>query len=68
MSYIVERPKLSLAERTYFPTIIGGLKITLGHLIRFVQGKGKVTMSYPEEKWDDSLPEHYRGRSHSRHG
>ncbi len=61
MAYTVPRPKLSLLERTYFPTLIGGLKITLGHFIRFVQGKGKVTMSYPEEKWDASLPEHYRG-------
>lgn len=61
MAYTVERPKLTFAERLYFPTIIGGLKITLGHFIRFVQGKSKVTMQYPEEKWDSSLPEHYRG-------
>ena len=61
MAYVVERPKLTLAERMYFPSILKGLSITLGHFIRFVRGKGKVTMSYPEEKWDASLPAHYRG-------
>ncbi len=61
MSYVVERPKLTLSERLYFPSILKGLSITFGHLFRFITGKGKVTMSYPEEKWDDSLPAHYRG-------
>jgi NADH-quinone oxidoreductase subunit I len=61
MAYIVERPKLTLAERLYFPSILKGLKITLGHLIRLLRGRTKVTMQYPEEKWDASLPSHYRG-------
>ncbi len=61
MSYVVQRPKLSFAERLYFPSILKGMKITLGHFMRFVFGKGKVTMQYPEEKWDAHLPEHYRG-------
>ena len=61
MAYTVQRPKLSLAERLYFPSIIKGMKITLGHLILLMRGKTKVTMQYPEEKWDESLPEHYRG-------
>ncbi|RYD33751.1 MAG: NADH-quinone oxidoreductase subunit I [Verrucomicrobiaceae bacterium] len=61
MSYVVERPKLTLAERMYFPSLVKGLKITLGHLIRLVKGQTKVTMQYPEEKWDASLPAHYRG-------
>lgn len=61
MAYIVERPKLTLAERLYFPSILKGLKITLGHLIWLLRGRTKVTMQYPEEKWDASLPSHYRG-------
>ena len=61
MAYVVERPKLSLAEKLYFPSILKGLKITLGHIIRLMRGRTKVTMQYPEEKWDASLPAHYRG-------
>lgn len=61
MAYIVERPKLTLAERLYFPSILKGLKITLGHFMRLLRGRTKVTMQYPEEKWDASLPAHYRG-------
>ena len=61
MAYTVPRPKLSLAEKLYFPSILKGMKITLGHFIRLVRGKTKVTMQYPEEKWDEHLPEHYRG-------
>ena len=34
MAYTVQRPKLTLAERLYFPSIIKGMKITLGHLIQ----------------------------------
>jgi len=61
MAYVVERPKLSFAEKLYFPSILKGLKITLGHIIRLMRGRTKVTMQYPEEKWDASLPAHYRG-------
>ena len=57
MAYTVPRPKLSFAERLYFPSIMKGMKITIGHLIRLMRGKTKVTMQYPEEKWDESLPE-----------
>ena len=56
---IVSRPKLSWAERMYLPGVLVGLKITAGHFLRFLFGKGKQTMQYPEEKW--TLPEHYRG-------
>ena len=41
--------------------VVDGLRITLGHAIRSLRGKTHVTMQYPEEKWDESLPEHYRG-------
>jgi NADH-quinone oxidoreductase subunit I len=59
VAMIVSRPKLSWAERMYLPGVIVGLKITAGHFLRFVFGKGKVTMQYPEEKW--TLPAGYRG-------
>jgi len=35
--------------------------ITIKHLKNTIFGRTKVTMQYPEEKWDSSLPEHYRG-------
>jgi len=57
----VKRPKLSFGEKLYFPGILKGLKITLGHALRSLKGGGQVTMQYPEEKWDDELPDHYRG-------
>jgi NADH-quinone oxidoreductase subunit I len=61
MAYTVPRPKLTLAERFYLPAILKGLAITFGHLKRMLQGRTKVAMQYPEEKWDASLPDYYRG-------
>ena len=61
MTITVERPKLTLLEKFYFPAIIKGLRITIGHAIRILRRKKKVTMQYPEEKWDDNMPEYYRG-------
>ncbi|MEI6350623.1 MAG: NADH-quinone oxidoreductase subunit I [Verrucomicrobiota bacterium] len=61
MAYKVPRPKLTFAEKIYLPTVLAGLKITLGHLVRMLRGKTHVIMQYPEEKWDANLPEHYRG-------
>jgi NADH-quinone oxidoreductase subunit I len=61
MAYNVTRPKLTLAERAYFPAILTGLRITIGHFMKILSGRKKVTMQYPEEKWDKSLPAHYRG-------
>ena len=58
---VVKRPKLSLAEKMYLPALLGGLRITLGHAIRILQRKKKVTMQYPEERWDSQMPEYYRG-------
>ncbi len=68
----VKRPKLKWYEHLYFPTLFGGLKITFGHAIRSLKSTttGKkdmnssglgVTMQYPETKWDEFLPEWYRG-------
>ena len=61
MAIIVRPPKLSLAEKLYLPGILKGLKITLGHAFRSLFRKGQVTMQYPEQRWDEKLPEHYRG-------
>jgi len=61
MAYQVPRPKLTFAEKIYLPTVLAGLRITLGHLWRMLRGKTHVCMQYPEEKWDSHLPEHYRG-------
>ena len=58
---VVKRPKLSIWEKMYFPAILTGLRITLGHAIRILRKTEKVTMQYPEEKWDAHLPDHYRG-------
>ena len=61
MAYTVARPKLNFAEKAYLPAILTGLRITIGHFINILSGKKKVTMQYPEEKWDNNLPAHYRG-------
>ncbi|MGB0992036.1 MAG: 4Fe-4S binding protein, partial [Akkermansiaceae bacterium] len=68
----LKRPKLTLLEKMYFPAIIKGLYLTARHAFRSVFGKSigadelnssglGVTMQYPEQKWDEHLPEHYRG-------
>jgi len=51
---VLERKPLSLAERTYLPQIVGGLKITMKNLM-----KPPITLEYPEERPD--IPEGYRG-------
>lgn len=61
MAIVVERPKLKWWEQLYLPALAKGLRVTLGHLFRILSGKKKVTMQYPEEKWDSHMPEHYRG-------
>ncbi len=35
--------------------------ITFKHILTSITGKKKVTMQYPEEKWDAHLPDYYRG-------
>ena len=61
MAYAVRRPKLSLAEKAYLPALMEGLGITLKHFFKILTGNRKVTMQYPEEKWDSHLPPYYRG-------
>jgi len=61
MAYSVPRPKLTLSEKVYLPAVVAGLLITIKHFFDILLGKKKVTMQYPEEKWDGDLPPHYRG-------
>ncbi len=61
MAYTIPRPKLTLADKLYLPAIAAGLAITFKHLKNRLTGKTKITMQYPEEKWDSQLPDYYRG-------
>ena len=61
MAYSVPRPKLTLSEKVYLPAVVAGLLITIKHFFDILLGKKKITMQYPEEKWDKDLPPHYRG-------
>lgn len=57
----VEQKKLSLSERLYFPQIIAGMFVTLGHLLKnLFNMKGLPIISYPEVKRIYS--ERFRGR------
>jgi NADH-quinone oxidoreductase subunit I len=58
---LIQRPKLTWWENLYLPSIFKGLVITMRHFLGVLRGKTKVTMQYPEEKWDSHLPEYYRG-------
>ena len=61
MAYTVDRHKLSFSEKIYLPAVLIGLGVTIRHFFDILTGKKKVTMQYPEEKWDTHLPPHYRG-------
>jgi NADH-quinone oxidoreductase subunit I len=61
MAIVVQRPKLKWWEHLFLPALISGMRVTLRHFFATVTGRKKVTMQYPEEKWDAHLPEHYRG-------
>ena len=50
----LERKPLSLAERTYLPAILSGLKTTFARLLRPIE-----TMEYPEQR--PAIPPGYRG-------
>jgi NADH-quinone oxidoreductase subunit I len=53
-SKVLERKPLSLAERSYLPQILGGMKITLRNMF-----KPAVTLEYPDER--PPIPPGYRG-------
>ena len=44
MATVVQRPKLSLLERSYFPALLGGLWITIKHFFKMMAGRTQVTM------------------------
>ena len=54
-SKIVSNKKMSFRERIYFPAILGGMRITFGHLFR-----RKTTVQYPEVTREFS--DIYRGK------
>ena len=39
MSLVLPRPELNLAERLYLPSILGGLWITLKHMVGTIVGR-----------------------------
>ncbi len=61
MTITVPRPRLNWRERLYLPGIAAGLAITFKHFKNMLLGRTKVTMQYPEQKWDSHLPDYYRG-------
>src|SRR5947207_14716613 len=61
MAITVPRPRLTWRERCYLPSIAAGLAITFKHFKNMLFGRTKVTMEYPEQKWDAHLPDYYRG-------
>ena len=54
-------PKSELVGAVYLPAIMSGMAITFRHLKNMLTGRTKVTMQYPEQKWDTHMPDHYRG-------
>jgi NADH-quinone oxidoreductase subunit I len=68
----LQRPKLGPGEQIYLLALAKGFFITLTHAVKSLLGKSMgakdlassglgVTMQYPEQKWDEHLPEYYRG-------
>ena len=54
MAKVVERKPLTLAERTYLPQVVSGLKTTFFQIF-----KKSVTLEYPEQR--PPIPPGYRG-------
>lgn len=68
----LKRPQLSASDNIYLVGIAKSAFITLKHAFLSVLGKSRgaeslnssgtgITMQYPEQKWDDHMPEYYRG-------
>lgn len=68
----IKRPELTLMDKLYLPAVFKGLWITWKHAWRSMRGTTHgaeqfnssgtgITMQYPETRWDDHLPEYYRG-------
>jgi NADH-quinone oxidoreductase subunit I len=54
MAKVIERKPLTLAERTYLPQVVSGLRTTFGQIF-----KKSVTLEYPEQR--PPIPPGYRG-------
>jgi NADH-quinone oxidoreductase subunit I len=65
MAITVRRPDLTWKERIYLPAILTGMAITFRHLKNMLLGRTKVTMQYPEEKWDSHMPDIIAARRRS---
>ncbi len=73
MSYTpIKRPKFSLADRIYIVAIAKGLCRTFKHLVLALTRRSRhredfnskgigLCMPFPEQRWDERLPEYYRG-------
>jgi NADH-quinone oxidoreductase subunit I len=68
----VRRPKLRFGEKIYLGAIVKGFLLTLRHALRSMTGRSVgarslkssgigVTMQFPEQRWDDQMPDYYRG-------
>jgi NADH-quinone oxidoreductase subunit I len=68
----LSRPKLDAGEKIYFGALIKGFFLTMTHAVKSLRGKSYgaeglassglgVTMQFPEQRWDDHMPEYYRG-------
>jgi NADH-quinone oxidoreductase subunit I len=68
----VTRPKLGFGEKIYLGALVKGFVLTMGHAIKTLFGKSQgadtlkssgmgVTMQFPEQRWDEEMPDYYRG-------
>ena len=68
----LQRPQLNFGEKIYFGALLKGFLLTLTHAIKSLRGKSAgaaalassglgVTMQFPEQRWDQHLPDYYRG-------
>jgi NADH-quinone oxidoreductase subunit I len=68
----LKRPKLNFGEKIYLGALIKGFILTMTHALKSLRGKSAggdslatsglgVTMQFPEQRWDEHLPEYYRG-------
>jgi NADH-quinone oxidoreductase subunit I len=66
------RPKLNVGERIYFGSLIKGFLLTMKHAVASLRNRTRgakdmassgmgITMQYPEQRWDEHMPEYYRG-------
>ena len=55
----LQAPTLNATERLYLPQILGGMAVTMKHMVKSLFGK-KLTVQYPEQKRELRV-ENYRG-------